>query len=709
METATNSNDKNDAQYLSGINEYLRRYTPEHHSSTPDMLENRYRILLSTPLPEFNTGQAQAYAAEDTREPSGKPLFALVCRKCTLQRIKAIEQLKNIRNPCIMTLLAAGAVEFSSTKEERYTIVYERPAGERLSVLLARQQRPLGEIFIRERIITPLVSALQQLSESNVAHGRLNAENIWFESVPVLGDCVSEPCGLSQIFYYEPLERIQCHPYGKGEGNGSQDYYALATLTLALLYGPGHFEVFTSENIQGLILRDGEVQALTRNRDYPEVFYEYFRGMFAPFSEDRWNHRFIKPWLEGKRFNLIAGAPAVETSRPFEAGNSLIRNRRELAHVLANHFEDIAEGLENGKLAHWTSLYMRNKEIAETFNRISRYMNSQNSKQADSTLPELLMKAILQVDPRGPIRLKTLAFMPDGLGSLVAHLFAENQQANLQLVNRFISFSMLDFWQETQRQLEEQKFRSREYAPQPHISEVITQIDRLRQSSRNTGLGFGPERMLYDLNPTIPCQSPALARWHITTIPDLLKRLDQQAHNLANNEDPLDRHIAAFIYSKFSIQHEQHLHTLEAVPLLATHRGMIALSILSKAYQLRSSGLQLPGLTHWLVLRILPVLENIRSASLRTILKDGLVDEAPSGNLQHISDILLSSNYLNSDKQGFNKAKHKYTRNAQRIAYYKNPRSAELSSAILGARVAKFIAYIALLISVVMLFWGHNA
>ncbi len=54
-------------------------------------------------------------------------------------------------------------------------------------------------------------------------------------------------------------------------------------------------------------------------------------------------------------------------------------------------------------------------------------------------------------------------------------------------------------------------------------------LERLRSIIRNAGLGFGIERMLYDLNPDMPCQSPLFAQWHVATLPALLKQLDRLA------------------------------------------------------------------------------------------------------------------------------------------------------------------------------------
>ena len=41
-----------------------------------------------------------------------------------------------------------------------------------------------------------------------------------------------------------------------------------------------------------------------------------------------------------------------------------------------------------------------------------------------------------------------------------------------------------------------------------------------------------------------------LAPWHVSTLPNLLRRLDRLAPAMARNEDPLDPHIASFMANR---------------------------------------------------------------------------------------------------------------------------------------------------------------
>ena len=332
---------KSDPQAAAKIEEYLRRYSPSAGDTTRDILNGRYRIELSTPLPEFDSKTARAYAATDLTD-STQVIIAEVCIAGSTQRQRVIDLLVPINHPHILSVVAAGPVALSRPDEERFVIFHQRPAGQKLSEFLAKQPAPLNPHFLCDRIIAPLAAALQQFSDLGIAHGTVNPDNIYITDSATLGPCVAAPCGFSQPFYYEPLERMQAMPGGKGEGTTAQDYYALAVVTLYALFGPQHFAHLTPDYLIRLILREGASDALTRQRDMPEIFQDFFRGMLCPNSADRWNWNEIKPWIGGKRYNVLSPAP-VEAMRPFEFGEIQAMTRRELVHILVTDWDKMAE------------------------------------------------------------------------------------------------------------------------------------------------------------------------------------------------------------------------------------------------------------------------------------------------------------------------------------------------------------------------------
>jgi hypothetical protein len=685
---------KSNAPQFAALGDYLRHYTPSAGDTARDVLSGRWRIDLVAPLPEFDTKTARAFAASDLVEPERK-LYALVCRPGTYQRHRAIQALKNIRHPNILPLVAAGAVEMSQPQEQRFVIFYERPVGKKISELLAATKGELNEYFLCKEIIGPIVAAIHQLAQFDIAHGRINPDNIYYHHTPVLGDCVSEPCGYSQPFIFESLERLQALPAGKGEGSPSQDYYALAILVLYLQHGPRHFADRTPESLARALLRQGGYNAMMRDKENSAMFDEFFRGLLVQNAADRWDYNYLKPWLDGKRFNVLLPPPPAEAMRPFEFGGSEANTKREVAHIFYANWALIPEVLHNGHLVQWISISLRNKDLAENIARISRSVKDIGAKN-EIQLHEQLMRVLIIFDPQGPVRLTSLSLHIDGIDALFAELYANKAEPDLQLLARFAEYNMVGFWLEQQRKLPE-------YAIPTATNNILMKLERLRICIRNPGLGFGLERMLYELNPDLPCLSPLLATYHVTNLEMLLKRLDNLAHNMATTQDPLDRHIAAFIAAKINIQHEIRLHELTAIPSLAANRSIMAMRLLAMAQE-RSTDLPLPGLTHWLALRILPALESLRSRTLRNKLITMLTERARSGSLPYMTELVIDSNYAAADQSGYDKAVSVYHANAAEIISLRNGDHLDEKSDRLGVAIAKILAsaaFIMTLLSVV--------
>lgn len=686
---------------------FLHGYIPATTSNSElDVIDGKYKIELNSPLPNFTSKTATAYNATDIRNPDKASAYvALVCETNTLQRTRIISTLINAPHPNLMVLVASGVVELSQPKEERFVILYEKPKGEKLSKLIAAtKNRPSFE-FICQNIITPLATAIQHLNELGVPHGNINCDNIYYDTAgtvgAIIGPCTTEPCGFSQPFYYEPVERMQALPAGKGDGDSSQDFYALAVVVLHIIYGMNHFVEITESKLIRRILKEGAFNALTRNKDMPEIFYDFFRGLLSHNTHDRWGYKYLKAWLDGKRYNVMPTPPPQEAIRPFEFNDDVAYTRREVADIFFHNWQSVPEIFTDGQLSTWVAISLRNKELNEYLLRTAKAVGS-SAKKNDPYTNEQIMRAIAVFDPSGPVRLGKLSFHLDGINTLFADMIFTQSNTELQALMQFIELSMFHFIVGQKNKGSEKSAESENSA----IDAIFMKLDRLRSVIRNSGTGFGIERILYDLNPGIKCISPMLAGMHVSSLSSILKALDRLAPQLSQNNDPIDKHIAAFIASHLNIQHAIHLTSLSAQPILANNQVMIALKILASAQQ--KSGIPyLPGLTNWLALRILPLLDVIRSKTLKRKLITMLSNAARSGSTQKMAEIIIESGYAQAEASAFGQAVKNFKQNANDITYYNKKEMIEIHSRQLGARMAHYIALAALLFSFIISVRGN--
>ena len=679
------------------IAEFLRGYALETPDKEKDVLDRRYQINLSEPLPDFDSKSARGYAAIDRKFPDNQQQFvALVCNSGTLQRMEAIAPLINSPHPNLMYLVSAGVVEFSQTRTEQFVILYERPKGKKLSTLLASAKKRPSFEFICNNIIAPIALAIQHLSEIGLPHGYINCDNIYFHTEAVLGHCVSEPCGFSQPFYYEPLERMQALPAGKGNGDSSIDYYALAIVTMNIIYGINHFTGISEETLIRGIMTEGAFNALNRQKDMPEVFFDFFRGLLNQSSKDRWGYKYLKAWLDGKRYNVMPTPPQQEAIRPFEFTGGSANTRREVAHLLFKNWLEAPEILASGELASWSAISLRDKELNEYLLNVAKYITNLG-KRTDVSLDEQIMRVIAVFDQVGPVRIRKLSFNLDGISSLFAEKMLTNSMPEMQLLMQFIEFSMFQFIVE-QRAKDNEK---REESENPAFYELLLRLDRMRSIIRNHSFGFGAERVFYDLNRTMQCISPLLAGKYVATLPALLKTLDALAPTLSRDKDPIDAHIAAFIASRLNINHEVNLNELTSHKDLAKNPTMVALKLLAAA-QRKTQINNLSGLTHWIAIRILPLLDTIRSKTQKRKMLIMLEKTANGGSLLKMAEIFIESGYAAAETNAFNHAVIKFRKNSEDIVYFSRQDILEHLSKKFGTVMAHRMALAALAFSFFM-------
>lgn len=680
------------------LSNFLQGYTPASITKNePDLVDGHYKISLSSPASYFSCESAKAYNATDLKD-TDRELIALVCNNMTMQRTGIIPPLMSSPHPNLMTLVTAGVTELSQPGEERFVIIYEKPKGRKLSELIAESKsRPSFE-FICHNIIAPVLSAIQHLSDLGITHGNINCETIYYNvsgNSLIVGECTAEPCGFAQPFYYEPVERMQALESGKGEGNNTHDFYALAVVILHVIYGLNHFQEMDKNTLVRKILKEGAFNALTRNKDMPEVFFDFFRGLLSQNYSDRWGHKYLKAWLDGKRYNVMPTPPPQEAIRPFEFGNEVAYTRREVADIFFHHWDAVPEIFAGGQLATWVAISLRNKELNEYLLRTAKLIST-SAKKNDPYINEQIMRAIFIFDPSGPVRLGKLSFHLDGISTVFADMIFKEAEFELQTLMQFIELSMFHFVvSQKNKDTEKQESESSVF------DAIFMRLDRLRSVIRNSGIGFGVERILYDLNPKMKCMSPMLAGMHVSSLAAMLKALDKLAPKLAHSTDPIDKHIAAFITSHLNVQHDIHLPSLSAKPSLAKHQVMIALKILASAQH--KAGLPyLPGLTNWLAIRILPLLDVIRSRTLKRKLVNMLSSAARSGNTQKMAEMFIESGYAQAEVTAYQQAVQTFKQNNNSITYYTQREMIAIHSRQLGARMAHYVAIAALLASFII-------
>jgi eukaryotic-like serine/threonine-protein kinase len=660
---------------------FLRQYRPEHPLKRErDVLSERYRIMVDQPIPHLSSLMAKAFAVRDVQTPD-LLLYALVFDSNAMPRKKTIAALKGFRHPNLVALLDEGAVEISLYSESRYVVVMERPAGKPLSELLSKQQRnPVVESTVINHLIRPFAEILKAFAAMGISHNRINLSNVYLNNTSIqLGECISEPSGYSQDFLFEPIDRLLASPYGKPDYAIDADCYATGVLALHFMVGFQPFANMSRDDFINSLLTKGAYHTLIIQWDISENLQDLFRALINDSKRDRCAPEPMENWLGGRRFNLVLPAVNQETARGFEFCGKLYYNRKALAHALFLNWNEGKAILLDTKLPRWLETSVHKKEVADVVSRIASSSFGEGAR-AERQNNELLTRIIIALDPSGPIRFKTLSFTPEGTGTLLAHLYFSGDQNELQTLLHAIESDLAAQW------IEQQKGGV-------DYSAVTSRLQKVRSFLRLQTTGFGIERCLYDFHPSLSCQSPLVKRLAVTTLPEIIYALDViSTTQKASETDFMDTHIAAFIASKLELGKEIRVHELDAIKELAANPKLVALKLFARVQHSVGSP-SVKGLTHWIVLRLFPMLDYIHRRNVRHHIQHQLKDAASSGMIGKVTDILLSPEAFVNDYNAFRKAVSAYTTRKYQIARLKDPRERTKHARMVGRGLAQTLAY----------------
>ena len=658
-----------------------------------DDLLKRFTLRPDKPIPSLDTQYAKAYEAIDDFN-TNRQIYGLVCEPTLPYRQQAIDALLGATVPHLPALYGAGTVHCSHLGEARYVLFVERPQGRRLSDAMATQPR-LHEHQLIDYVLQPTIRALIGMRDKKVSHGNICPEAIMVGDAPGLTECYSTPSGTLAHYIYHPIERLMCGPLGFGDGNEKSDVYAIAILAYELLFGLERFKKLSKEEYIRGILTMTSYQLFAMNREFSDAFQDFFRGCLNDSPAERWGLEQVSQWINGKRFNMTAPIPPKEAARPFNFGGENFFSRFLLAHAFHRNWREAVKDAKGMKLERWCESSLHRPELAE---KIERALRIAGEASTEKHVSDMMTRIIAILDPTGPLRSLSLSLRPDALGLMLAAQLARGDQQELGQLLNMIETNVGTFWADLS---EANKLGD--------MSTAIWRLQKVQPYLKKRAFGFGVERTLYDLNPSLSCQSDFLRSFHITNAGEALRALDAIAHNMAPDTSFADRHLAAFVAARIDLTKEVRLDDLATIPTLATNEELIVLRILARAQIKvdRNNKMPLVGLCTWAAMRIEKMIDQIHNRILRRRLKLQLKRLASSGDLSAVLGLLINSDIAQRDYDGFTKAIALHQINHKKIERFENPRLVELYARDSGGRMAMAISYVGLAIVTYLSFSHH--
>lgn len=620
-------------------------------SSAPVDLGGRCEIMPGTPIQALDGVGGSAFAARMNRDRRTE-VFAIITDQPVPARIEMMSAYRAIENPALLRLLDWGTIDWPLDQRRHFTLVYERPGGRRMMQDLGEVREGVPDDQITRAIMPSLLLALREMNARGMTCGALRPTNLFQKDAAsptlVIGDCLATPVGYGQPILMETIERGMAQPAGRGPGMIGDDLYALGVTLLILHLGRSPVADLDNETILKLKMDKGTYAALTSQIRLPQSLVEPLRGLMTDDPKQRWSLSDLDMWLQGRRMSPRQPAVPRRAARAFDLQGEQSLHCRALARSLARHSAAAAALIERGEVEKWVRRSVGDEGRAEAMQTaVASAAAGRGASQED----RLVTRVAIALDPPAPIRYRGVSVMPDGVGTALAEAMWQN--TGVQPFAEIITGQFPHFWVNCQAD-----FRP-EYVP------TIQAYDGYRALLEHVGMGFGIERIVYELCPACPCLSPQLRDYYVLGMAELLSAMDHLATKPTRGRDPADRHVLAYITT-----HHKKLNDRLLVPLSNPHdpaRRMVAMISVLAEVQNRFGPARLPHLCGWLVALMDPVFKRFKNRETRERLKTEVAQAARDGVLDGIVRIIDNIDTIRADDKGFLGAMRQYENLSRQI------------------------------------------
>ncbi len=639
------------------------------------LVKGRYKVYPDLPLPLLDMPNAKAYQAEDVTAPDHK-VFALVCKPDLPVRKDHIKARVGLKMEGVLPLTDAGVASWQPFGRKTMFLLYEMPLGGRVVHSKTYDKvLPEEEAEKISRWIRPLLMGINNLSLRGLTHREIRPDNLFFldaeKTKVVWGDCISSPPGFDQPATFETIESSMCSRAGRGDGATSDDLYAFGATLICLGLGYDPVESLSADELLELKIYKGSYATLIGEERVSLGLIELLRGLLADNVSQRWDISSIQLWADGRRLTPVQAKVIKTSQRPFLFNNVEYFSYRTLAYAFCKNWDLAADAIRSEKLQTWLNRGFDDKEMARAVEKsidMALVRFSTKEKQEDF----FVARTCMLLDPSAPLRVRECSFMPQALGQMIATYVSDEKM--IKTLIGLISTGYLESWYELHRN------RSAEQ-----------QVKSMQMVLLKPDLGMGIERLMYDLNEGLPCQSPLVVKDYVDDISDLMPALENISKKIGPKTEPIDRHIAAFIAVKFGTKVSDQISALNSPKESISVQGM--LNIFATLQQTFGPE-KLYAFSSWIGGLLSPIINGYFSLEKRQQLEKHLPKLIRKGFLPDIYAFLNNKQERLMDMNYFEQAKKEYAKLAEEIEFLDgNREKREEEGLMMGHQVAAIVSF----------------
>jgi hypothetical protein len=651
------------------------------------LLRDRFEIKPAARLPQFDQGANLAYAADDLSH-TGRKLFALICPGIVPCRGLNLPERKNP-----MPMLwpeAGGVVDWPVASPggqpvwgRRPVLVYPQPTGERMAKDDAAPLPRMNEQTIVRNIIKPAMQVLHELGHLGIAHRAIRPSNIFYAQGNageiMLGECFAGAPGSEQPVLFETIENGMASRMGRAAGSQADDLYALGVLAL-LLHAGNVLQGRTDEQIVAAKIGFGSFSALAGGEKLSPTMAEMARGLLSDKLSDRWTMKNLEMWMLGQYFNPVLPSLPQRAARPIRLAGLEPISRPAAAHVMACHWDEALSIVDNGTLESWLKRGFNDEKVAEPLAQIRGQAMSYGP--GAGAKHRLVSRLIQFMGGSLPICYKSIRVVPTALGTMLASVI-DQPPLRTEFVE-MLKGRLPQGWVDHQTKITSE------------LASVRRTLDAIEKVIERPGPGYSVERVLYDLDPQMPCRSELIGDYYVTSLKDLLPAIDAALPGAETGTMPVDRHIAAFAASKIARPIERELALIgNAANPVGYRLGILRLLA---AVQRQHPNHDLPRLAEAMLEILKPVVESFHKIQTRSDVRNKLEQLAAHSDFAQMAELLDDEGTARRvDIDGFEAAQKSYAELEQEAQWLEaggltNPERVTASARVSAAISAAFLA-----------------
>ncbi len=661
---------------------------PDHQFT----FSERYIVDVSNPLPEFNTAGGKAFMVTD-RENTSLALYAFVQTKTIPARFDLLIDLMKNKIPGLVCPYDYGLMKLDLEGGiERLVIIFDRPLGGCLFINEQVNKR-LTVAILRETVPLAFARTLAVLHSRKIIHRQIRPETLFFESESgnaeiIIGECITVPPGYGMYLDLEPIEVMFADPASRGLATQAADMYQMGVCILTY---------FKNRPVWKDRTRDISIKTRTQHSSYLALalgegiagsLVNLIKGLMNDEIENRWDINDVINWFEGNKKRDVPTKKVWGLNRPVQFNGQSYLDRRILADAFAKFPKEALKFIYNLDFTSWIVEVIRSEVLEE---RVEILLGIHSLEDIGTILTKndhiLLARVCMHLHPGGPIRYKGLSIQIDSMPTTFAAIMAsgslDQEAAIIDILNDKFLLALAEIV--GQRDME--------------FSNHVVSVKKITGTANSDSLGRGLERVLYNLNPDMPCLSAKFENVWIDDVGKFALALNSSANRDFIKSVIFDRHVAAYIASRNDV-YARVINSFAVTEKDPSRFAIVALDFFA-AVQIEYGLPTMNHLTNLLIESLQVTVNDLKNKKRREKVKAMLEKMKRSGDITKLTSQLDFGKIQALDKQEFLQARaivYGIERQKKQLSHKFSAR--DFQSKLVGYKWIRAISFIIFLTSI---------